>query len=72
MIFLVDMASVYAEAFFVSFGVKYLCHAKNILSCGRQNGRLAVCFGSLLRHILAFSAYFVFGIAFAHIYCVGR
>lgn len=41
------------------------------LTDGRQNGRYITPFGSLLRHILVFSAYFVFGIAFAHIYSVG-
>ena len=41
------------------------------LTGGRQNGRYIAPFGSLLRHILGFSAYFVFGITFAHIYSVG-
>jgi hypothetical protein len=42
------------------------------LTDGRQNGRNITPFGSLLRHISGFSAYFVFGIAFAHNLSVGR
>ena len=42
------------------------CHGVE-LTTDRQNGRFKAGFGSLLRHISAFSAYFMFGIAFAHI-----
>lgn len=66
-------------SFFVAW-VKPLCgkYPENMpyhcvaYSFGRQNGRLVTTFGSILRHILGFSAYFMFGIGFAHILSVER
>lgn len=70
----------FATLFFLSFelslytenipeNMPYHCVA---YSFGRQNGRLVTTFGSILRHILGFSAYFMFGIGFAHILSVER
>jgi hypothetical protein len=55
------------DTFFVPFYKMVYANKTLWLTDGRQNGRNITPFGSLLRHICGFSAYFVFGIAFAHI-----